>query len=242
VQQQDRIAVPVDLVMDGKPVEAREHRHPWIIEAMSLLVRPGEGHQLGGSFDVLVRVRSEQTAGVMAVIEETLTAGAFITPHTHRNDVWVHVLTGEVGVLVGEETAKAEAGAWALKPRNVLHAMWNAGSEPARIIEVLTPGGTERWFEEIAALPPGDEAGFRDACKRHGIAFFPDSPWTATLRERYGLLPKRMPAVRAVPSRTAIIFGRTARQFPWHPGELGVTVVTSWRWPAVANYRCPVAN
>jgi quercetin dioxygenase-like cupin family protein len=161
---------------------------------MSLLVRPGEGHHLGGSFDVLVRVRSEQTAGVMAVIEETLAPGAFITPHTHRNDVWVHVLTGEIGVLVGEETAQAEAGAWALKPRDVLHSMWNAGSEPARIIEVLTPGGTERWFEEIAELPPGDEAGFRDACQRHGIAFFPDSPWTATLRERYGLLPKRQPA------------------------------------------------
>ena len=54
---------------------------------------------------MLVRVRSEQTDGVMAVIEETLAPGAFITPHTHRNDVWVHVLTGEIGVLVGEETA-----------------------------------------------------------------------------------------------------------------------------------------
>ncbi len=164
---------------------------------MSLLVRPGEGHQLGGAFDVLVRVRSEQTGGVMAVIEETLAPGAFITPHTHRNDVWVHVLAGEVGVLVGEETAQAGAGAWALKPRDVLHAMWNAGTGPARIIEVLTPAGTERWFEEIAELPPGDEAGFRDACDRHGIAFFPDSPWTATLRERHGLLPNRPTAVGA---------------------------------------------
>jgi uncharacterized cupin superfamily protein len=41
------------------------------------------------------------------------------------DDVWVHVLTGEIGVLVGEETASAEPGAWALKPRGVLHAMWN---------------------------------------------------------------------------------------------------------------------
>jgi hypothetical protein len=73
----------------------------------------------------------------------------------------------------------------ALKPRNVQHAMWNAGNRPARIVEVLTPGGTERWFEEIAALPDGDRTGFESACRRHGIEFFPDSQWTAELRERY---------------------------------------------------------
>jgi quercetin dioxygenase-like cupin family protein len=83
--------------------------------------RPGRGHQLGGSFDVVVRVRAEQAGGVMAVIEETIPPGALITPHTHRNDVWVHVLTGEIGVLVGEQTASAGPGAWALKPRGVLH-------------------------------------------------------------------------------------------------------------------------
>jgi quercetin dioxygenase-like cupin family protein len=154
---------------------------------MSFLIEPGAGHQLGGSFDVVVRVRSEQTAGVMAVLEETIPPGELITPHVHQNDVWVHVLTGEIGVLVGDETATAGPGAWALKPRGVLHTMWNAQPAPARIIEVLTPGGSERWFEQIAALPPDDEAGFRAACQQHGIEFFPDSPWLARLRDRYGV-------------------------------------------------------
>jgi uncharacterized cupin superfamily protein len=93
--------------------------------------------------------------------------GRVIAPHTHQNDVWVHVLTGEIGVLVGEQTVSAASGAWALKPRDVVHAMWNAEASPARIIEVLTPGGTERWFEETAQ--------------------FPDSPWLLELRRRYGL-------------------------------------------------------
>lgn len=97
------------------------------------------------------------------------------------------VLTGEIGVLVGEETASAGPGAWALKPRGVLHAMWNSEATPARIIEVLTPGGSERWFEETAALQPGDTEGFRACCQRHGIEFFPDSPWLQKLQERYGL-------------------------------------------------------
>ena len=102
---------------------------------------------------------------------------AFVTPHVHQNDVWVYVLSGEIGVLVGDEVTTAHEGDWALKPLgNVRHAMWNAGSIPAWIIEVLTPGGTERWFEEIAALAEGDRAGFETACRRHGIEFFPTVP------------------------------------------------------------------
>jgi hypothetical protein len=34
----------------------------------------------------------------------------------HRNDVWVRVESGEIGVLVGDEVRTARAGQWALKP------------------------------------------------------------------------------------------------------------------------------
>lgn len=142
---------------------------------------------LPGGFQVQVQVRGEDTGGMMAVIEETLPPGAFITPHTHANDVWVRVLEGAIGVLVGEEMATAGAGEWALKLRDVPHAMWNTGTGPARIMEVLTPAGSERWFEEIAALDPGDANGFDAACARHGIVFHRDSPWTDRLREQFGL-------------------------------------------------------
>lgn len=139
-----------------------------------------------GSFKVRILVRGEDTAGVLSAIEETIPPGAFITPHTHANDVWVQVITGEVGVLVGDEISMARAGEWALKPRNILHAMWNAGSEPSRIIEVLTPAGSERWFEELAAVTPGDHEGFNESCRRHDIDFV-DSPWTEEIRRRFGL-------------------------------------------------------
>lgn len=154
---------------------------------MSFVIGLGDGHQLGGQFEVVVRVRAEHTGGAMAVVEQTIPPGALIAPHTHQNDVWVHVLSGEIGVLVGDQTATAAPGAWALKPRGVLHAVWNSQPDPARIIEVLTPGGTERFFEEIATLQPGDRDGYREACQRHGIQPYPDSPWLKELRERYGL-------------------------------------------------------
>jgi quercetin dioxygenase-like cupin family protein len=148
---------------------------------------PETGAALPGDFAVLVRVRSEQTNRVMAAIEQMLRPKAFIPPHVHLNDVWVYVLSGEIGVLVGEDVGTARRGDWTLKPRDVQHAMWNPGGQPARIIGVLTPGGAERWFEEIAALDDGDEAGFDETCARHGITFFRHSARIAELRRRYAL-------------------------------------------------------
>lgn len=101
-----------------------------------------------------------------------------------QNDVWVYVLSGEIGALVGEQVLEAGTGEWALKPRNVQHSMWDAGRDTARIIEVLTPGGTEGWLEEIAALGDDDSAGFESACERYGIESFRDSPCISELRKR----------------------------------------------------------
>lgn len=154
---------------------------------MPIVVGRDEGTPLPGAYEVLVKVRSEDTNGVMAVIEETVPPRRLVPPHTHKNDVWVYVLSGEIGILVGERIGVAEPGSWVLKPRDVVHAMWNAGTIPARVIEVLTPAGTERWFEEVAALSAEDPA-FDGACLRHGIHFLTDSPWAAELRRRYNLL------------------------------------------------------
>jgi quercetin dioxygenase-like cupin family protein len=143
--------------------------------------------KLPGSFKVTIKVRAENTNGVMSVVEETLPPKAFVHPHVHSNDVWVYVQSGEVGALVGEVVVTAKSGEWLLKPRDVQHSMWNPGGRPATVIEVLTPGGTEKWFEEIASLEHGDSKGFDEACERHGIKFLPDSHWISELREQFGL-------------------------------------------------------
>jgi hypothetical protein len=98
-------------------------------------------------------------------------------PHAHANDVWVKVEEGEIGVLVGEEIRTAVEGDRALKPRAVRHAMWNPTPRPARATEVLTPAGSERWFEELARLADDDNAGFAEPCERYGIRFLLTSRW-----------------------------------------------------------------
>lgn len=150
---------------------------------MTLVVGPEDGLPLPGAFEVRITVRGEDTAGVMAVIEETVPPQTLVPYHVHANDVWVYVLSGAIGVLVGDATAEAVAGGWALKPRHVPHAMWNSSATPARVLEVLTPAGTERWFEGLAVA----DVDFDELCRQHGIQFLPDSPWDAELRKRYGL-------------------------------------------------------
>lgn len=143
--------------------------------------------KLPGTFKVTIKVRSEDTNGVMSVVEETLPPKALVPLHVHENDVWVYVQSGEIGVLVGETIKTAHQGEWALKPRNVQHSMWNPTDVEAVLIEVLTPGGTEKWFEEITSLEKGDSKGFDAACEKHGIKFLPESPWTEELRQKFGL-------------------------------------------------------
>jgi hypothetical protein len=43
-------------------------------------------------------------------------------------------------------------GTLVIKPRGIQHCFWNAGSAPARLLEIITPAGLEQYFEELASL------------------------------------------------------------------------------------------
>ena len=42
------------------------------------------------------------------------------------------------------------------------HAFWNAGPEPARILEIIAPAGFEQYFADMAPLFDGRGAPDRD--------------------------------------------------------------------------------
>jgi hypothetical protein len=81
----------------------------------------------------------------------------------------------------------AAAGASLVKPRGIPHAMWNAGAEPARVLEVLSPGGLEDYFEELAPVlrdkaPP---ATYDALAERYGLTIQND--WIEELERTYGV-------------------------------------------------------
>ena len=160
--------------------------------ARPMLVGPGEGHliQIGG-FGTTYKVLSSATRGAAAVIEHTLAPHALAAPlhrHTHEDEI-THVLEGQIGVRQGDEVSSAGPGTYVIKPRGVFHTFWNAGATPARLIEIIAPGGFEQYFEELQRLIPSDgppDMGSIIALAgRYGLEF--DMSSVPMLMERHGV-------------------------------------------------------
>ena len=83
-----------------------------------------------------------------------------------------------MGALLGDDVVVAEAGDLVFKPRNQWHTFWNAGDEPCRILEFISPGGFERYFEELAevmASPEFEPPQLGEVAARYGLETDPES-------------------------------------------------------------------
>ena len=83
------------------------------------------------------------------------------------------------------------AGGYIIKPRGQVHAMWNAGTTPARMIEVIAPAGFERFFREFvemtaAGAPSIEEIG--RLSERYQLPFAQPT-WLPDVIARYHLNP-----------------------------------------------------
>jgi quercetin dioxygenase-like cupin family protein len=162
---------------------------------MTQLVEPGEGRFLRlGGLGVRFLFVSPPGTGV-TIVEHPLEPRAMGSPvHTHGDeDEYSFVLEGELGVQVGDEVFTASVGTFIAKPRGVPHAFWNAGDTPARLLEVISPGGFERYWEEIAESfpasgPPGPDAIAKVASAAPKYNLHMDIASVPRLVQEYGLV------------------------------------------------------
>lgn len=154
------------------------------------LVLPGAGERIwDGPIDTTVIVPTEATRGALSITEMAVAPGYMVPPHTHAaTDEWSYVVFGRIGARIGDEEFTAGPGSWILKPRGVMHTFWNAGPEPGRIIELLTPGSFEHMFRGIADLAARDEMTDQrlDALAREHQTEI-DMAWVEELAATYGL-------------------------------------------------------
>lgn len=120
------------------------------------LLGPNDGEVLrepDGSHDRFM-VSEQESGGGFALVEHLLAPQRLAAPlHRHsREDEYTYVLEGRVGALLGDDEAFAEAGSLLFKPRAQWHTFWNAGEEPARMLEIISPGGFEQCFRDIGAI------------------------------------------------------------------------------------------
>jgi hypothetical protein len=73
--------------------------------------------------------------------------------HRHsREDEYSFVLEGRVGADLGGEIVYGVVGDLIFKPKGQWHTFWNAGDEPARILEIISPAGFEKFFDQVTDL------------------------------------------------------------------------------------------
>lgn len=165
------------------------------------VVQPGEGEvvHLPG-FGAVFKLYARSNGGEVAIVEHPFAVGVLTAAHRHtREDEHSIVLAGEIGFRSDDSEVVLGPGGYITKPRGQMHAMWNAGSEPGRIIEVITPGGFEHYFRELGELlseHSGDLGGkalhelpeFGELADKYGLTYgSPD--WMDDIRRRYGLHP-----------------------------------------------------
>src|SRR4026208_103541 len=127
-----------------------------------------------GVMGVRFMIDGADSGGGFSLVEHPMPPRCLGAPlHRHsREDEYSYVVEGKVGALLGEDVVYGEVGDLIFKPRGQWHSFWNAGDEPARLLEIISPAGFEHYFEELVDM--GGPAGFT-----------PEA--LVSLREKYGL-------------------------------------------------------
>jgi quercetin dioxygenase-like cupin family protein len=133
-------------------------------------------------------VSGKESGGGFALVEHPMPPHALGAPlHRHNHeDEYSFVLEGRIGALLGNEVVYGNVGDLIFKPRGQWHTFWNAGDQPARILEIISPSGFEQYFREMVALrqdaTPADRAAI---AARYALEVDPQS--IPRLIAEYGL-------------------------------------------------------
>ena len=156
------------------------------------VIGPGDG-AMGflGSIGVRFMIDGSEAAERFSLVEHPMSPRALAAPvHRHtREDEYSFVLAGRMGALLGDEVVEAGPGDLVHKPRDQWHTFWNAGDEPCRILEIISPAGFERFFAELDGLGGGvaaDPDAVAALSQRYGLEMRPET--VPELIERFGVV------------------------------------------------------
>ena len=160
-------------------------------EVAAKIVGPADGRGgFLGSIGARFLIDGAESGQRFSLVEHPMSPRALAAPlHRHtREDEYSFVLEGRMDALLGDDVVEAGPGDLVFKPRNQWHTFWNAGDEPCRILEIISPAGFERFFAELSDLGgalEADPATLAELNARYGLEMQPDS--VPELLERFGL-------------------------------------------------------
>jgi mannose-6-phosphate isomerase-like protein (cupin superfamily) len=150
-----------------------------------------------GSIGVRFMIDGDEAAERFSLVEHPMAPHALAAPlHRHnREDEYSFVLEGSVGALLGDDVVIGKPGDLIFKPRGQWHTFWNAGDVPARILEIISPAGFERFFAELVELGGAANASpeaLGELCARYELEMDPES--VPGLVERFDVVFPAEPA------------------------------------------------
>jgi len=125
---------------------------------------------------IKILATSQETADAFSMVEMTLPPGYPGAPPHHHKELTetFYILEGTVELTKGHEILSATPGQAIIIPPKVTHAFRNASEETARMLQVATPGGHDRfffelieWMEREPRWPPKDKAKLIEFGLRH---------------------------------------------------------------------------
>ncbi len=130
-------------------------------------------HWMGATFRIVTS--HTDSGGTVGVFDSTAPVGFGPPRHIHlAEDEVLMVLTGEIEWLLDGATGRAGPGDALFIPRNTEHAWRVIGAEPCRHIVMVTPGGFEGFFVEMAEggySIPEDMEAVSESAARHNLVF-----------------------------------------------------------------------
>jgi quercetin dioxygenase-like cupin family protein len=151
---------------------------------------PNEGMYADlGTLGARLMLGAAETGERFSLVEHPIVPRGLAAPlHMHANeDEYSFVLEGKVGFQLGDDVVYGEPGDLVFKPRGIPHAFWNAGDEAARVLEIISPGGFEAFFTEMAALmETGDFDAMGELFARYELDF--DESSVEILAAKHGLV------------------------------------------------------
>lgn len=124
---------------------------------------------------IVGKILSEDTNGAYSVIVSTTPPDGGAPPHIHEiEDELFYVLEGEFSFTCGEETFLAKKGAVVVLPKGKTHAFKNTGGTVGRMMNTITPGGFEHFFDEVDQLPkdgPPDPVTLSNLAMKYKLRF-----------------------------------------------------------------------
>jgi len=118
---------------------------------------------------------TEATGGAMSVVDSVSPPNYGPPRHIHHDaDETFVILSGEVELWLDGETMVKGPCETAFIPRGREHTFRVIGTQPSRHLVILTPGGFEGFFADMAAGQfriPEDMGQIEESAKRHHLEF-----------------------------------------------------------------------